>query len=124
MNLYKDITIGKGPVFSQLAILVCALLVGFSAYAADAVIKKSAYEDGDNKIQLEVLKAGRRALVTVSGVETDQVLGTFRADKRGKLETEISLSSEQIVPCNIEVETPGGSDTRSVADAPADCGDH
>ena len=123
MNLYKDITTGKGPVFSQLAILVCSLLVGFSAYAADPVIKKSAYEDGDNRIQLKVFKAGRRALVTVSGVETGQVLSTFHADKRGRLEEEISLSSGQTVPCNIEVETPGGSATRSLADAPADCGD-
>ena len=123
MNMHKDITTGKGWVFSQLAILVCALLVGFSAYAADPVIKKSAYEDGDNKIQLKVIKAGRRALVTVSGVETGQILGTFRANKKGKLEEEISLSSGQVVPCNIEVETPGGSATRSLADAPADCGD-
>jgi cytochrome c len=123
MNKQKEITTGKRWVFSQTAILVCALLVGFSAYAADPVIKKSAFEDGDNKIQLKVLNAGRRALVTVSGVETGQLLGTFNANKRGRLETEISLSSGQIVPCNIEVETPGGSATRSLEDAPADCGD-
>lgn len=37
------------------------------------------------------------------------VLGTFRVDKKGKLEEEISLDSGQIVPCNIEVETPATS---------------
>ena len=123
MNKQKDITTGKGRVFSQMTILICALHVGFSAYAADPVIKKSAYEDGDNKIQLKVLKAGQRALVTVSGVETGQLLGTFHANKRGQLEEEISLSSGQIVPCSIKVETPGGSATRSLLDVPADCGD-
>ncbi|MDX2416175.1 MAG: hypothetical protein QNK19_01810 [Xanthomonadales bacterium] len=122
MNMHKDIVTGSGLVFSQLATLVCALLVSFSAFAADPVIMKSTYEDGDNKIQLKVLKAGRRALVTVSGVETGQALGAFRANKAGKLEQEISLSSGQIVPCNIRVETSGGSTIRSVAEAPADCG--
>ena len=123
MNLHKDIAIRNGLAFSQLIILVCALLVSFSAYAADPVIRKSAYEGGDNKIQLKVVKAGRRALVTVSGVETGQVLGTFRASNAGKLEEEISLSSGQIVPCNIQVETSGGSAIRPLTDAPADCGD-
>jgi len=122
MNMHKDIVTGSGLVFSQLATLVCALLVSFSAFAADPEIKISTYEDGDNKIQLKVLKAGRRALVTVSGVETGQALGTFRANKAGELEQEISLSSGQIVPCNIRVETSGGSTTRSVAEAPAECG--
>jgi len=122
MNMHKDIVTGRGSFFSQLATLVCALLVSFSAFAADPVISKSTYEDGDNKIQLKVLKAGRGALVTVSGVETDQVLGIYRANKAGKLEKEISLGSGQIVPCNIRVETSGGSTTRAVADAPADCG--
>ncbi|MGD9264906.1 MAG: hypothetical protein PVJ71_03915 [Lysobacterales bacterium] len=107
----------------QLVTLVCALLVSFSAFAADPVIRKSAYEAGDNKIQLKVMKAGRRAPVTVSGVETGQALGTFQADKKGQLETEISLASGQVVPCNIRVETPGGSATRALENAPADCGD-
>ena len=122
MDMHKDIVSGSRIVFTQLAIFVGVMLVSFSAYAADPVIKKSAYENGDNKIQLKVLKAGRRALVTVSGVETGQLLGTFRANKKGQLEEEISLSSGQVVPCNIKVETPGGSATRSLADAPADCG--
>ena len=122
MKMHTDIAYGNGLALSQLIILVCALLVSFSAFAADPVIRKSAYEDGDNKIQLKVVKAGRRALVTVSGVETGQFLGTFRANSRGKLEEEISLSAGQIVPCNIQVETSGGSATRPLADAPADCG--
>ncbi|MBT8069675.1 MAG: hypothetical protein KJO80_04520, partial [Gammaproteobacteria bacterium] len=122
MKKPKDITTGIGLVFSQLAALLFALLFSYSIYAADPVIKKSQYESGDNKIQLAVVKAGRRALVTVSGVETGQVLGTFRANKKGKLETEISLGSGQIVPCNIQVETSGGSATRALAEAPADCG--
>jgi cytochrome c len=120
--MQKDFTIRNDSLLSQLLVLVCALLVSFSAYAADPVIKKSAYESGDNKIQLKVLKAGRKALVTVSGVETGQILGTFRANGKGALEKEISLSSGQIVPCNIRVETSGGSATRSLAEAPADCG--
>ena len=123
MNMHKDIAIKNGLAFSRLIILVCALLVSLSAFAADPVILKSTYEGGDNKIQLKVVKAGRRAKVTVSGVETGQVLGTFRADKAGSLEEEISLSSGQIVPCNLQVETSDGSATRPLADAPADCGD-
>ena len=83
MTMQKEIATGNAPVFSHLVILACMLLVSFSAYAADPVIKKSSYEDGDNKIQLKVVKAGRRAAVTVSGVETGQVLGTFRANKEG-----------------------------------------
>ena len=65
MNMHKDIALGNGLALSKLLILVCALLVSFSAYAAGPLIKKSAYEDGDNKIQLKVLQAGRKALVTV-----------------------------------------------------------
>jgi cytochrome c len=122
MDMRKDIATGSGLVFSRLAILVCALLVSFSAHAANPVIKESVYESGDNKIQLKVVKAGRRALVTVSGVETGQILGTYQANNKGKLEKEISLSSGQIVPCNIQVETSSGSTTRSVENAPADCG--
>ena len=83
MNMHKDIVTGSGLVFSQLATLVCALLVSFSAFAADPVIMKSTYEDGDNKIQLQVLKAGRRALVTVSGVETGQAPGCIPCQQSG-----------------------------------------
>ncbi len=86
MNMHKDIATENGLVFSQLIILICVMLVSFSAFAADPVIKESKDEGGDNKIQLKVVKAGRRAHVTVSGVETGKVLGTFRANKRGKLE--------------------------------------
>lgn len=82
MNMHKDIVTGSALVISQLLTLVCALLVSLSAFAADPVIRKSTYEDGDHKIQLQVLKAGRRALVTVSGVETGQVLGTFVPTRR------------------------------------------
>jgi cytochrome c len=122
MNIHKDIAIGNGLAFPRLMILVCALLVSFSAYAATPVIKEAKYEAGDNKIHLKVVKAGRRAMVTVSGVETGQFLGKFRANKEGKLETEIYLGAGQIVPCNIQVETSGGSTTRQLAGAPADCG--
>lgn len=122
MNLYKDIAIGGGLTLSKFVIFVCGLLVSFSVFAADPVIRKSTYEDGDNKIQLKVLKAGRSERVTVSGVETGQVLGIFHATKRGRLEEEISLSAGQIVPCNIRVETKGGSATRALEEAPADCG--
>jgi nitrate reductase cytochrome c-type subunit len=123
MNKHKETAIEIRFTFSRLIIPVCALLVSFSAFAADPVIRKSAYESGDNKIQLKVVKAGRSAPVTVSGVETGQALGAFRANKAGKLEQEISLSAGQIVPCNIRVDTPGGSATRALADAPADCGE-
>ncbi|MEE4216744.1 MAG: hypothetical protein V2I48_03995 [Xanthomonadales bacterium] len=122
MNMHKDVTGRNGLALSKFVLLVCGLLVGFSVYAADPVIRKSSYEDGDNKIQLKVVKTGRSARVTVSGVETGQVLGTYRATKKGKLEEEIALSRGQIVPCNIRVETKGGSATRSVEEAPADCG--
>lgn len=101
---------------------VCALLIGATAWAADPVIKKSEYQSGDHKIVLKVEKAGRRASVTVISWETGEVLGKFRADKEGKLETEIYLRADQIVPCNIQVETAGGSTILSVAAAPADCG--
>ncbi len=73
-------------------------------------------------MELKVVKAGRRAFVTISGLETGQILGTFRANKKGKLEKKIYLSQGQVVPCNIQVETPGGSAIRAVEEAPADCG--
>ncbi|MBT8072032.1 MAG: hypothetical protein KJO80_16490, partial [Gammaproteobacteria bacterium] len=123
MNIHRDISIGNGLALSKSFTLVCVLLVSFSAFAADPVIRKSTYEGGDNKIQLKVVKAGRGSKVVVSGVETGQILGTFRANKAGTLEQEIPLSSGQIVPCNIQVETSGGSASRPLANAPADCGD-
>jgi hypothetical protein len=102
--------------------LVGTLLISVAAYAADPVIKKAEYGDGDHKIAFKVVKAGRKALVTVSGLETGQILGTYRANTRGKVEKEIYLSENQVVPCNILVETPGGSATRAVENAPNDCG--
>ena len=97
MKMHKDIAYGNGLALSQLLILVCALLVSFSAFAADPVIRKSDYEDGDNKIQLKVRKDGRRALLTVSVVETGQNLGTVQANRSANLQEEKSLSSGQKV---------------------------
>ncbi len=121
MKPRKETMISHRRLF-QLVILAFSMLVCGAAFAADPMIKTSKYEDGDHKIVVKVVEAGRRAPVTVYGQETGQVLGTFRANKEGKLEEEIDLRAGQVVPCNIEVQTPGGEASRSVADAPADCG--
>lgn len=123
MKMHKECVIGNVLALSKLIILVSALLVSLSAFAAAPVVKEAKYESGDNKIHLKVVNAGRKSLVTVSGVETGQVLGKYRANKEGKLEEEIYLEPGQIVPCTIKVATSrGATATRPLADAPADCG--
>lgn len=118
-----------GSKFSSLRrwlfhLVALSTVIFFSAavYAGDPVIKKSEYGDGDHKIEFKVVKAGRRASVTVSSVESSELLGTFRANKEGKLERTIYLGASQLVPCHIQVETSGGTAVRSVEHAPSDCG--
>jgi hypothetical protein len=104
------------------SIFAVVMLISSAAFAADPVIKKSEYGDGDHKIEFKVVKAGRRASVTVSNLESGEVLGIYRANNRGKLETTIYLSANQLVPCHLEVDASGGTAVRSVENAPSNCG--
>ena len=121
MNLNRGVFFSHSWLF-RLGVFAFTMLIVAAAYAADPVIEKSEYENGDHKIELKVLKAGRRAAVGVSGLETGQVLGNFRANKKGKIEAEIRLNASQVVPCHVLVETPGGTTVSPVAKAPSDCG--
>jgi hypothetical protein len=107
---------------ARLGIVFLAMFISGAALAADPVIKKSEYGDGDHKIEFKVVKAGRRASVMVSSLESNQVLGTFQANNEGKLEKTIYLSANQLVPCHLKVETSGGTAIRSVDNAPSNCG--
>jgi len=106
----------------RFGVVISMMLVGTVALAGDPIIKKSEYGDGDHKIAFKVVKAGRRATVTVSSLESGEVLGTYRANKEGKLEETIYLSAYQLAPCHLKVETSGGTAARSVDNAPPDCG--
>lgn len=109
-------------LLARLGIVFLAMVISSAALAADPVIKKSEYGDGDHKIEFKVVNAGRRAFVTVSSLESGEVLGTYRANKEGKLEKTIYLSANQLIPCNLKVDTSGGTAVRSVDDAPSNCG--
>lgn len=113
---------GSHRRLGRVSVLACLLSISTTVFAGVPEIKKSDYERSDHEIELKVVNAGDEALVTVSGLETGQPLGTYQADEEGKLEAKIELGAAQIVPCNIQVDTAGGSASRELEDAPADCG--
>ncbi len=71
---------------------------------------------------MKVVRAGRRALVTMISGDTDHVLAEVRANKEGKLEAKIDLPGGEPVPCSVRATTNGGTATREVEEAPDDCG--
>ncbi|MCP3867434.1 MAG: hypothetical protein GY703_04915 [Gammaproteobacteria bacterium] len=105
----------------RLGILLLMLACGSLVQAGAPVIKEVKYEDGDEQLVVKVVRAGRRAWVTVTNSASGDELGRVRANKKGKLEAKLDIPDDLPVPCSISATTSGGTNSKKVSEAPGNC---